>query len=267
LRWQHESKSLQRQHKSKLSYAKILEHCSAPRPAVACLGREKITTMKIFRVAILLFAVAVIASRADDTNLTLTVDGVTYSNVTFGTATPVSVSIRHSKGAATVPLDKLSPALQTRFGYDPTAAEKYRQKVEAQRKQAAEWKAFEADTSGKAMLDGEIVVLKDLEPVELTGWVEAKGNNIDTHGATGHGVRGTILDLGRARRGGDGGLPTPGGKRVLVFDWIAPEPVGDKTKVTAYRINPKLGRNTYALTQTIRFDTWKKMMEAQREQP
>ncbi len=223
--------------------------------------------MNAFRLTVLLIAIAGIASYADETNLTLTVDGVTYSNVTFGTVTPVSVSIRHSKGAATVPLVKLSPALQARFGYDPAAAEQFRQREEARRKQAAEWKAFQAETSGKAMLDGEIVALKDLEPVELTGWVEAKGNNIDKRGEMGRGVRGTIIDLGRAKVGGDALLRTPGGKRVLVFDWIAPETVGDKTKVTAYRVNPKQGKVTYALTKTISFDTWKKMKEAQKEQP
>jgi hypothetical protein len=72
---------------------------------------------------------------ADETNLTLTLDGVTYSNVTFGTTTPSSVSIRHSTGIATVPLDKLPPDLQQRFGYDPKKAAEYR-KAEAE-KQAA----------------------------------------------------------------------------------------------------------------------------------
>lgn len=56
---------------------------------------------------------------ADETNLNLTVDGVTYSNVTFGTATLTTVTISHSSGIATLPLAKLPPELQTRFGYSP----------------------------------------------------------------------------------------------------------------------------------------------------
>lgn len=73
----------------------------------------------MFRYAVLFVAVAVIASYADETNLTLTVDGVTYSNVTFGTVTPSSVSIRYSEGIAKVPLTKLPPELQKRLGFDP----------------------------------------------------------------------------------------------------------------------------------------------------
>jgi hypothetical protein len=51
------------------------------------------------------------------TNLTLTVDGTTYSNVTFGVATATSVNFRHSTGAASVPLAKLPPELQQQFGH------------------------------------------------------------------------------------------------------------------------------------------------------
>ena len=76
----------------------------------------------------LLFSVAVVGSlslHADETSPTLTVDGVTYSNVTFGTVTPYAVSIRHEHGIASVPLEKLSPELQKRFGYDANKAAQY----------------------------------------------------------------------------------------------------------------------------------------------
>ena len=73
---------------------------------------EENVTMKVSRIAILLFAIALVASHADETNLTLTVDGVTYSNVTFRTATPYAISIRHKSGAASIPLAKLPPDLQ-----------------------------------------------------------------------------------------------------------------------------------------------------------
>ncbi len=49
---------------------------------------------------------------ADETNLTLTVDGVTYSNVTFGTVTATAVSTRHSTGIAQLPLRKLPAEFQ-----------------------------------------------------------------------------------------------------------------------------------------------------------
>ena len=62
---------------------------------------------------------------ADETNLTLTADGVIYSNVTFGTVTPSSVTIRHSTGVAKVPLAKLPVEVQKQLGYDPLKAAEY----------------------------------------------------------------------------------------------------------------------------------------------
>jgi len=44
---------------------------------------------------------------ATETNMTLTVEGVTYSNVTFGAATPAAVTVFHSAGIASIPLEKL----------------------------------------------------------------------------------------------------------------------------------------------------------------
>ncbi|MGA2139396.1 MAG: hypothetical protein ABSH14_11085, partial [Verrucomicrobiia bacterium] len=60
--------------------------------------------------------------RADQSNLILAVDGVTYSNVTLKTVTPTTVSIIHQTGAVTVPLDKLPAELQKQLNYDPKKA-------------------------------------------------------------------------------------------------------------------------------------------------
>jgi hypothetical protein len=84
--------------------------------------------MNIFRVAVLFFAFGVVASFADETNTlpsTITVDGITYSNVTWRTVTPATVSIFHETGVATIPLEKLPPDLQKQFGYDPQKAANY----------------------------------------------------------------------------------------------------------------------------------------------
>lgn len=79
--------------------------------------------MKVSRIAVLFFfAVAVIGSRADDSNVTLTVEGITYSNVIFRTVTPLTVTVFHETGIATIPLEKLPPELQKRFGYNPEKA-------------------------------------------------------------------------------------------------------------------------------------------------
>lgn len=97
--------------------------------------------MKLVCGAILFFAAAVLAACADETNPTLTVDGVTYSNVTFGTVTPPSVSIIHSTGIARVPLKSLPPEIQKQLGYDPEKmqadAAKAKATAEAARVEAA----------------------------------------------------------------------------------------------------------------------------------
>ena len=103
--------------------------------------------MNVSRIVVLLFAVGIIAAHADETNLTLTVGGVTYSNVTFGTVTPATVKIFHSSGIVRLPLAKLPPDLQQRFGYDPAQAADW-QKVEQQ--QAAAFMKQQAVEQQKA---------------------------------------------------------------------------------------------------------------------
>ena len=101
--------------------------------------------MNLPRVCLVLFlSTIIVAARAEQTNppaavgaatdatpisitsnalpTTITVDGITYSNVQWRTVTPATVSIIHSTGAATLPMEKLPPELQQRFGYDPQKA-------------------------------------------------------------------------------------------------------------------------------------------------
>lgn len=91
--------------------------------------------MNVLRVTVLLFTFAVAVSRAADTNAlptTITIDGVTYQDVRWGTVTPTSVTVFHRSGITTIPLWKLPPDLQKKFGYDPQKAVAW-QKVEQQR--------------------------------------------------------------------------------------------------------------------------------------
>lgn len=113
--------------------------------------------MKVSRVAVLLFAVAVVASHADETNLTLTVDGVTYSNVTFRTVTPSTVTVFHKTGIATVPLAKLPPDLQQRFGYDPVKERQRLEKLEADRQALAERKRQEDAEVNQPLTGNDLV--------------------------------------------------------------------------------------------------------------
>ena len=56
-----------------------------------------------------------IATHADEPISALIVDGITYSNVTFGTITSTSVTMFHSAGVARLALSKLPPEIQQRF--------------------------------------------------------------------------------------------------------------------------------------------------------
>ena len=102
--------------------------------------------MNALHISVLLIAFPIAASFAEETNLTLKVDGVTYSNVTWGTVTPATVGIFYStgvsRGIALVPLEKLSPELQKRFGYDPKKAAEYRTAVAAAQAEAARREAL-----------------------------------------------------------------------------------------------------------------------------
>jgi hypothetical protein len=68
----------------------------------------------------------------------ITIDSVTYENVRWQKPTPSSVEIFHKSGIASIPLSKLPPELQERFGYDPQKATAYSTAEAAARSKQAE---------------------------------------------------------------------------------------------------------------------------------
>ena len=103
--------------------------------------------MKAACFAVLLLVFAVAASFAGETNVlptTITVDGIIFSNVTWRTVTSATVTIFHETGVASIPLEKLPPELQQRFGYDPQKAAAYRgEELAAAQQRLAEMQAKE----------------------------------------------------------------------------------------------------------------------------
>jgi len=57
----------------------------------------------------------------------ITIDGITYEEFRWGRVTPATVTIFHKTGVASIPLGRLPPELQRKFGYDPAKARQYRQ--------------------------------------------------------------------------------------------------------------------------------------------
>jgi len=120
--------------------------------------------MNAFRVAVLLFVSAVATSFAADTNTlptTITVDGITYSNVTWRTVTPATVSILHATGAASIPLERLPPELQKQFGYDPKKAAAYN--ATARNAEAAYWEGVRKQRADDARRLAEITAKQEAE--------------------------------------------------------------------------------------------------------
>jgi hypothetical protein len=104
--------------------------------------------MMNLRLGILIFSLSVwfsqsasisaeeIATNSATTNLTI--DGVQYENVRWGRVTPATVTIFHKTGVASIPLGKLPPDLQKKFGYDPQkAAEWIKAEAQAEQQRAA----------------------------------------------------------------------------------------------------------------------------------
>jgi hypothetical protein len=217
----------------------------------------------------LLCCLAMQSAFADDTNLTLTVDGITYSNVTFGTVTPASVKLRHSTGIASIPLEKLPADLQQRFGYDPQKAAAQRaleqtaqrmriqrdaesaaKRAEAAPKQV-EIEAFEADCRSKVLVGGRLME-KGGELKEIVGAIWEKR------------VDGTILDGNLTE---DYLHVVPQIERLIVFNFFPTEAIGKVVKAHAIPTNPVDGMRAFYIGGKVpSFDEWKKLQTASRTQ-
>ena len=60
--------------------------------------------MRTLCVSLLLCVFTTALALTQETNTTITIDGVTYENYHWGTITPTAVSIIHKTGVATIPL-------------------------------------------------------------------------------------------------------------------------------------------------------------------
>jgi hypothetical protein len=242
--------------------------------------------MNAFRVVILICVCVCGSVLTQETNVsertTLTVDGVTYSNVTFGTATPLSVSIRHRTGIASVPLAKLPPDLQQRLGYDPQKAAAYQQYLK-----------YCADT--KLLLDGRLVEASQVQ--EMNGTIVANPASVkDNDGRT---YKGTILERSevtgydiRSSPAAGGGLAempetysvegyrqraeavSGGGAatmlqyqyavvKLFVKDFFPTNSIGTSVSFRGTLINPIGGYTAWAVARKPSFEEWQKLQKQQ----
>jgi hypothetical protein len=236
------------------------------------------------RIVILAALLIALPAFADD----LTIDGVTYHDVRWGTVTPADVAIIHSTGVVTMPLKKLTPDLQKRFGYDPQKAKRYADaKAERAALEAnvrAERAAFERETTGKIILLGKLVSLSIAPKQTVKGWVREKGQLPEESGDAAD--QGTVIDIGITSRTpnqrivspttvfSDGEshplsvyylpgheITEPGGQEVLILG-LVPANIGERTEVEACSVESRLGLKTFALPQPVTFEWWKQHRQA-----
>ncbi len=97
-----------------------------------------VTRMKVHHLLSLIVVCGCVLANASETDAlptTLSVDGTTYQDVRWGNVTPASVTIYHSTGVASIPLEKLSPQIQKQLGYDSAKAIEHRKQEAAAREQ------------------------------------------------------------------------------------------------------------------------------------
>ena len=129
--------------------------------------------MNTLRVSVVLFALAIAASFAEETNTLPTiiqVGGLTYSNVTWGAVTPSTVTIFHKTGIASIPLEKLPAELQKRFGYDANKASQWRDAEQKTHAALAEQKRQEEERKRKEKEEET----QPLTGKDLTAWKLAR---------------------------------------------------------------------------------------------
>ena len=268
--------------------------------------------MNRLRVCILFFAFAVIAARAEQTNTpapasatnnaapsavtsnalpdTITIGGVTYSNVTWRSVTPATVTIFHSTGIAAIPLWKLPPELQKRFGYDPQKATAYLSAEQERDKAQQQLLKYRADT--RLLLDGRLVEASYVQKVDgtivatpasvkaddgqtYTGTIlegaKVVGYDITTipnpaGGGEGSAEEGSV-DAYRARAaymsGGDYTFASPqfAAENFFVKDFFPSNKIGTSVSFQGARINP-VGRYTaWAVARKPSFEEWQKLQK------
>ena len=127
-------------------------------------------TDSLVKTILLVFVLFASLAYGDETNLTLTIDGVTSRNVRFGRTTPAEVSIFHATGVATVPLEKLPRELQKRFGYDPQEAAEYRAAQQAAQHRAASSPSRLPEKGAFVLFEKDAHVLCDQPSLRFSVW-------------------------------------------------------------------------------------------------
>jgi hypothetical protein len=136
--------------------------------------------MRILWISLLCCLFAAVMVRGDDTNSTITIDGMTYENYHWGTVTTTTIAVFHKTGVATIPLEKLPPDLQERFGYDPKKAAALRASQQGAAVAAPSGRKHPAEIAGissssPTRVATSIVFLNESQDLRRIYWLDFKG--------------------------------------------------------------------------------------------
>jgi hypothetical protein len=129
---------------------------------------------------------------ANDDGMSITIAGVKYKNARIMKRNPAEVTVYHSTGVATIPIEELSVSMQVELGYDPSAAAVFRddraktqavqQAVEVARQQAqqtAQSQSSGADSSSLPIPSGSQSY--DQGRVYVSGYYRKNGTYVHSY--------------------------------------------------------------------------------------
>ena len=204
----------------------------------------------------------------------LVVDGQRYESVKWGPANHGKVVIFHSRGVATLPIEKLPPEYQAQFGHKPesaTATPDPQKNLDAVRRSRSssppqntgEWAAYNRDRSVKVLLDGKLVDRSTL--TTITGFLAKEQAQFSTADRT---VKGAVLELARRRE--DTGPVNPTmelrpalwkrtGEFVWLSDYSAQAIVGALLRVYVVEDKPVDGQRVFRVGVEPSFEQWQEL--------
>lgn len=244
-------------------------------------------------IVVLLSALAAATFATEILDTLTTTDGSTYHNVRWGPVNQGKVVMFHNRGVTYLPLEKLPPELQARFGYQapatpapaavapaaepttsapPAAVVKgadLREQLEAMRlrshgtPQNSAWTQYVRERGGYVLLENKLVERAQL--TQLTGIV-VKFATIDDE--TRSRVPGTVLELTEKR---PDAKPVPSqmelrpslwrgtGQQVYLVRYEPENSAGDVIRVYAKETNPIGEVRAYVVGKEPSFEQWQQL--------
>ena len=191
-----------------------------------------------------------------------------YEDVRWGTVTPATVSIFYKTGVATIRLERLSPDLQRRFGYDAQKAIAYDQARSKNTQQVALVDVYHKDIEEKLLIAGHLTATNQMPFRYVVGFIRertAEGLVVELAKASGGGATvfgGPVDSVGANSKPVFAQNPTrykPTGEDALVLNASRTNAVGNLVNLRAFPLNPRGEMRVYDCGRVPTFEEWKQL--------